>query len=201
MSKEVKSEKVVDVDVYVKTTNEIIGSVKKYNKKLFDIVKQSYESLYDDSVKMSHDNNKGWRRYKDDVELDESTIRKIVKIVKNDTIMRFYDQLPGSWGTLYDLTTMEESDLRESIESGLITPTSTKKEVKKIRDQYRGKESDSDDSSKDKDSELEVNHLWIDLDELKVTDEQRVRIEELFNELETYGFTILNDKESQSDDS
>jgi len=195
MSKEVKSEKVVDVDVYVKTTNEIIGSVKKYNKKLFDQVKQSYQDLYDEK------DTKPWRKYKLEVELDESTIRKIVKIVKNDTIMKFYDQLPGSWGTLYDLTTMEESDLLESIKKGLIKPTSTKKQVKEVRDQYRGKESDSDDSSKDKDSELEVNHLWIDLDELKVTDEQRVRIEELFNELETYGFRILNDKESQSDDS
>jgi len=195
MSKEVKSEKVVDVDVYVKTTNEIIGSVKKYNKKLFDQVKQSYQDLYDEKKKES------WILYKMRVQLDESTIRKIVKIVKNDTIMKFYDQLPGSWGTLYDLTTMEESDLLESIKKGLIKPTSTKKQVKEVRDQYRGKESDSDDSSKDKDSELEVNHLWIDLDELKVTDEQRIRIEELFNELETYGFRILNDKESQSDDS
>jgi len=200
MSKEVENKNVMVQD-YINSTNELVGSIKKYNKQLFDIVKQSYESLYDDSVKMSHDNNKGWRRYKDDVELDESTIRKIVKIVKNDTIMKFYDQLPGSWGTLYDLTTMEESDLLESIKKGLIKPTSTKKQVKEVRDQYRGKESDSDDSSKDKDSELEVNHLWIDLDELKVTDEQRVRIEELFNELETYGFRILNDKESQSDDS
>ena len=195
MSKEVKSEKVVDVDVYVNTTNEIIGSVKKYNKKLFDQVKQSYQDLYDEKKKES------WILYKMRVQLDESTIRKIVKIVKNDTIMKFYDQLPGSWGTLYDLTTMEESDLLESIEKELIKPTSTKKQVKEVRDQYRGKESDSDDSSKDKESELEVNHLWIDLDELEVTDDQRVRIEELFNELETYGFTILNDKESQSDDS
>jgi len=194
MSKEVKSEKVVDVDVYVKTTNEIIGSVKKYNKKLFDQVKQSYQDLYDEK------DTKPWRKYKLEVELDESTIRKIVKIVKNDTIMKFYDQLPGSWGTLYDLTTMEESDLLESIESGDITSTSTKKQVKEVRDRYRGKESDSGETSKDKET-LKVNQLWIDLDELKVTDEERVRIEELFSELENYGFEILNDKESQSDDS
>ena len=194
MSKEVKSEKVVDVDVYVKTTNEIIGSVKKYNKKLFDQVKQSYQDLYDEKKKES------WILYKMRVQLDESTIRKIVKIVKNDTIMKFYDQLPGSWGTLYDLTTMEESDLLESIESGDITSTSTKKQVKEVRDRYRGKESDSGETSKDKET-LKVNQLWIDLDELKVTDEERVRIEELFSELENYGFEILNDKESQSDDS
>jgi hypothetical protein len=195
MSKEVKSEKEVDVYEYVKTTNEIIGSVKKYNKKLFDQVKQSYQDLYDEKKKES------WILYKMKVQLDESTIRKIVKIVKNDTIMKFYDQLPGSWGTLYDLTTMEESHLLESIESGDITPTSTKKEVKGVRDRYRGKESDSDDTPKDKESEVEVNQLWIDLDELDVSVEERVRIEELFNELESYGFTILNDKESQSDDS
>jgi len=200
MSKEVENKNVMVQD-YINSTNELVGSIKKYNKQLFDIVKQSYESLYDDSVKMSHDNNKGWRKYKLEVELDESTINKIVKIVKNDTIMKFYDQLPGSWGTLSVLTTMESGHIEESIESKDITPSSTKIEVLKIREKYRGKESDSDDSSKDKDSELEVNHLWIDLDELKVTDEQRVRIEELFNELETYGFRILNDKESQSDDS
>jgi hypothetical protein len=200
MSKEVENKNVMVQD-YINSTNELVGSIKKYNKQLFDIVKQSYESLYDDSVKMSHDNNKGWRKYKSEVELDESTINKIVKIVKNDTIMKFYDQLPGSWGTLSVLTTIESGHIEESIESKDITPSSTKVEVLKIREKYRGKESDSDDSSKDKDSELEVNHLWIDLDELKVTDDQRVRIEKLFKELENYGFKILNDKESQSDDS
>ena len=115
--------------------------------------------------------------------------------------MKFYDQLPGSWGTLSVLTTMETSDLLEVIETGLIDCRSTKKEVLDIRNEYKGKQSKSDDTPKDKESEVEVNQLWIDLDELDVSVEERVRIKELFDELESYGFTILNDKESQSDDS
>ena len=192
MSKEVKSEEVVNVDVYVENTNEIIRSVKKYNKKLFDQVKLSYSELYDEK------DTKPWRKYKLEVELDESTINKIVKIVNNPTIMKFYDQLPGSWGTLSVLTTMNDSDLTEVIESGRITPTSTKKEVKEVRDEYQGKKSNSGDTSKDKQT-WEVNQLRIDLTKLEVTDEQRVRIQELFEELETFGFVVLNDKESQSD--
>jgi hypothetical protein len=178
---------------YVETTNQLIGSVKKYNKKLFDQVKLSYSDLYDEKDK------KVWNQYKVLVDLDTSTINKIVKIVTNDTIMKFYDQLPSSWGTLSVLTTMGEDDMVEVIESGRIKPTSTKKEVKEVRDEYQGKQSQSGDTTKDK--ELEVNQLWINLDELNLTTEDRVRIEKLFNELEGYGFTIFNDKESQSDDS
>ena len=195
MSKDVSNEVNGDVmlNEYVTTTNQLIGSVKKYNKKLFDQVKKSYSDLYDEKDK------KSWNQYKVLVDLDNSTINKIVKIVTNDTIMKFYDQLPSSWGTLSVLTTMGDDDMVEVIESGRINTTSTKKEVKEVRDEYQGKQSQSGDTTKDK--ELEVNQLWINLDELDLTTEDRVRIEKLFNELEGYGFTIFNDKESQSDDS
>ncbi len=192
MSNEVSNE--VMLNEYVTTTNQLIGSVKKYNKKLFDQVKLSYSELYDEKDK------KVWNQYKVMVDLDNSTINKIVKIVNNDTIMRNYDRLPVSWGTLSVLTTMGDDDLVEVIESGRINTKSTKKEVKEVRDEYQGKQSQSGDTTKDKES-LEVNQLWIDLDELDVSSEERVRIEKLFQELEGYGFTILNEKESQSDDS
>ena len=194
MSKDVSNEVNGDVmlNEYVTTTNQLIGSVKKYNKKLFEQVKKSYSELYDEK------DTKVWNKYKVLVDLDNSTINKIVKIMNNDSVMRNYDRLPGSWGTLSVLTTMEEKDLMEVIESGRLNPSSTKKEVMEIRDEYQGEQS-SGDTTKDK--ELEVNQLWINLDELNLSTEQRVRIEKLFMELEGYGFTILNDKESQSDDS
>jgi hypothetical protein len=194
MSKDVSNEVNGDVmlNEYVTTTNQLIGSVKKYNKKLFDQVKKSYSELYDEKDK------KVWNKYKVLVDLDNSTINKIVKIMNNDSVMRNYDRLPGSWGTLSVLTTMEEKDLMEVIESGRLNPSSTKKEVMEIRDEYQGKQS-SGDTTKDK--ELEVNQLWINLDELNLSTEERVRIEKLFQELEGFGFTIINDKDSQSDDS
>ena len=191
MSNDVSND--VMLNEYVKTTNQLIGSVKKYNKKLFDQVKLSYSDLYDEKDK------KSWKRYKVLVDLDDSTINKIVKIVTNDRIMKFYDQLPSSWGTLSVLTTMGDDDMVEVIESGRINSKSTKKEVKEVRDEYQGKQSQSGDTTKDK--ELEVNQLWINLDELNLSTEERVRIEKLFQELEGYGFTIIDDKESQSDDS
>ena len=196
MSKDVSNEVNGDVmlNEYVKTTNQLIGSVKKYNKKLFDQVKKSYSELYDEK------DTKVWNKYKVLVDLDNSTINKIVKIMNNDTIMRNYDRLPGSWGTLSVLTTMEEKDLLEVIESGRLTTSSTKNEVIEIRKEYGGKQSTSGDTSKDKKS-MEVNHLWIDLDMLKVSDEERDRIETLFNELKGFGFKILNEKESQSNNS
>jgi len=87
MSNDVSND--VMLNEYVMTTNQLIGSVKKYNKKLFDQVKLSYSDLYDEKDK------KCWKRYKVLVDLDDSTINKIVKIVTNDTIMKFYDQLPS----------------------------------------------------------------------------------------------------------
>ena len=191
MSNDVSND--VMLNEYVKTTNQLIGSVKKYNKKLFDQVKLSYSELYDEK------DTKVWNKYKVLVDLDNSTINKIVKIVTNDTIMRNFERLPGSWGTLSVLTTMGDDDMVEVIESGRINSKSTKKEVKEVRDEYQGKQSQSGDTTKDK--ELEVNQLWINLDELNVSTEERVRIEKLFQELEGYGFTIIDDKESQSDNS
>lgn len=192
MSNDVSND--VMLNEYVMTTNQLIGSVKKYNKKLFEQVKKSYSELYDEK------DTKVWTKYKVLVDLDNSTINKIVKIVTNDTIMRNFERLPGSWGTLSVLTTMGDDDMVEVIESGRINSKSTKKEVKEVRDEYQGKQSQSGDTTKDKEF-WEVNQLWINLDELNVSTEERVRIETLFQELEGYGFTILNDKESQSDDS
>ena len=191
MSNDVSND--VMLNEYVMTTNQLIGSVKKYNKKLFEQVKKSYSELYDEK------DTKVWNKYKVLVDLDNSTINKIVKIVTNDTIMRNFERLPGSWGTLSVLTTMGDDDMVEVIESGRINTKSTKKEVKEVRDEYQGKQSQSGDTTKDK--ELEVNQLWINLDELNLSTEERVRIEKLFQELEGYGFTILNEKESQSNDS
>ena len=196
MSKDVSNEVNGDVmlNEYVTTTNQLIGSVKKYNKKLFEQVKKSYSELYDEK------DTKVWNKYKVLVDLDNSTINKIVKIVNNDTIMRNFERLPGSWGTLSVLTTMGEDDMVEVIESGRINTTSTKKEVKEVRDEYQGEQSESGDTTKDKEY-WEVNRLWINLDELNLSTEERVRIEKLFQELEGFGFTIINDKDSQSDDS
>ena len=62
MSNDVSNEVNGDVmlNEYVMTTNQLIGSVKKYNKKLFDQVKLSYSELYDEKDTKVWTNTRFW---------------------------------------------------------------------------------------------------------------------------------------------
>ena len=75
-SSEVSSVELCEIkttNMWVDETNKVFGSVKKYNGRLFDVVRESYDNLKDDQEELD--------RYKVLIDIDRSTINKIIKII------------------------------------------------------------------------------------------------------------------------
>ena len=165
----------VRVATNVSATNLVLDGVRSSRRKLFEVVKDAVVEL----------STKEFKEYRDLIDLDPSTINKIVKIIENDTITKFMDDLPGSWGSLYALTSMDTSDLLSAIEDGSINRRSTLAEIRELK----GKET-SPVQNKDADKEISVNTCWVDLDELNLSDKERVKITGLLGELYAFGIEI-----------
>jgi hypothetical protein len=156
-------------------TNQVLGEVRGNHKKLFEVVKDAFTEL----------STPEFKEYRSQVDLDPSTINKIVKIIENDTISKFMDRLPISWGSLYALTSMDATDLVNAIEDGSINARTTLKEINGLK----GKQSSSG-SNKSADKKIFVNTCWVDLDALEVSQKDRVKITALLGELYSFGIEI-----------
>ena len=165
----------VRVATNVSATNLVLDGVRSSRRKLFEVVKDAVVEL----------STKEFKEYKDLIDLDPSTINKIVKIIENDTITKFMDDLPGSWGSLYALTSMDQGDLVSAIEDGSINRRSTLAEIRELK----GKET-SPVQNKDADKEISVNTCWVDLDALNLSGKERVKITGLLGELYAFGIEI-----------
>ena len=165
----------VRVATNVSATNLVLDGVRSSRRKLFEVVKDAVVEL----------STKEFKEYRDLIDLDPSTINKIVKIIENDTITKFMDDLPGSWGSLYALTSMDTSDLVSAIENGSINRRSTLAEIRELK----GKQS-SPVQQAGADKEISVNTCWVDLDELNLSDKERVKITGLLGELYAFGIEI-----------
>ena len=181
MKKETKPHKTlpmsnsVRVATNVSATNLVLDGVRSSRRKLFEVVKDAVVEL----------STKEFKEYKDLIDLDPSTINKIVKIIENDTITKFMDDLPGSWGSLYALTSMDKSDLVDAIEDGTINRRSTLAEIRELK----GKQS-SPVQQKDADKEISVNTCWVDLDALNLSQKDRIKITSLLGELYSFGIEV-----------
>ena len=165
----------VRVATNVSATNLVLDGVRSSRRKLFEVVKDAVVEL----------STKEFKEYRDLIDLDPSTINKIVKIIENDTITKFMDDLPGSWGSLYALTSMDQGDLVSAIEDGSINRRSTLAEIRELK----GKQS-SPVQNKDADKEISVNTCWVDLDALEVSQKDRIKIIALLGELYAFGIEI-----------
>ena len=165
----------VRVGTNVNATNKVLGEVRSSRKKLFEVVKDAFVEL----------TTKEFKEYRVLVDLDPSTINKIVKIIENDTITKFMDDLPGSWGSLYALTSMDQGDLVSAIEDGKINRRSTLAEIGELK----GKET-SPVQQAGADKEISVNTCWVDLDELNLSQKDRIKITSLLGELYSFGIEV-----------
>ena len=159
----------------VSATNQVLGEVRNSRRKLFEVVKDAFVEL----------TTKEFKEYRVLVDLDPSTINKIVKIIENDTISKFMDDLPVSWGSLYALTSVDKSDLVSAIEDGKINRRSTLAEIRELK----GKQS-SPVQQAGADKEISVNTCWVDLDALEVSQKDRIKITALLGELYAFGIEI-----------
>lgn len=200
MKKEVNTLPIAqNAKTHSKKTNLVVNEVKKSNQKLFDVVKTAYLDL-------KH-NKKELGRYKTLVDIDRSTINKIINIVENDTLLKFADQLPVSWSSLYAISSIQCDDLLEAITNKKITSTSTLAEISKVRNEYQGKESDSaENNHKDKNSDVSsstsddkvfeevytTNYLKVDVDELEneLNQKQKVQLRSALRTLLEFGIEV-----------
>ena len=113
----------VRVGTNVSATNLVLVGVRSSREKLFEVVKDAVDEL----------TVKEFKEYKVLVDMDASTLNKIVKIIDNDTITKFMDDLPGSWGSLYALTSVDKGDLVSAIEDGKINRRSTLAEIRELK--------------------------------------------------------------------
>jgi len=125
---------IVKIETYVTSINKSLISIKNANGRFFNVLKDAYTELtmeeFDEVVKR--------------IELSESTVRKMTKVFKNKTIRKNMKALPLSWGTLYQLSLMDEQDLQESIENNDTTVKTTTKQANELREQYKAPESGTD---------------------------------------------------------
>jgi len=165
----------VKVNSCVLETNEALRHFKKSQIKLFDAVKTAYFELKDDSKALS--------RYKILVDIDRSSINKIITIVSNKTVMKHQSVLPVAWSVLYALTKMKSKHLLSAIEKNEIAPNITLSEVNKLREQYDSTSEQNDEKVNESKATVEEikyidpNTVYLDLAELKLNkkDEHQLR--------------------------
>jgi len=63
------------------------------------------------------------------------TARKLMAIAKSKYINEgsHIDQLPNSWGTLYEITTLDEKVFQDALDSGLIRPDVMRAEIEALK--------------------------------------------------------------------
>ena len=110
-------------EIYVTKINETIENAAKANEKIFPIFVEAFEEL----------DKKNFKVFYDGVNYEKSSKRKMRSICKNPTIIKNLDNLPKGWGTLYEMSKIDESTLVELIGDGTISSTTTCKEVVEIR--------------------------------------------------------------------
>ena len=160
------------VNTCVVETNEALRSFKKSQVRLFDAVRTAYFDLKDDKKALS--------RYKILVDIDRSSINKIIAIVSNDTVMKNCSVLPVAWSVLYALTKLKSEQLMRAIEDNEISPQMTLSEVNELREKYAPTSDKKVDDSKATNEEtkfIEPNTVYLDLAELKLSkkDEHQLR--------------------------
>jgi len=159
------------VNTCVLETNEALRGFKKSQVGLFNAVRTAYFDLKDD--------NKALSRYKIMVDIDRSSINKIIKIVSNDTVMKNCSVLPVAWSVLYALTKLKQKHLVRAIEKDEISPRITLSEVNELREKYESTSDKKVDDSKvvrvddskvvrDETKFIEPNTVYLDLAELKL---------------------------------
>ena len=103
--------------------NQAILTVKNSTKAVFFLLKNARETL----------NAADYEKLKKSIDLDKSTINKIEKIFQNSVVMNNLENLPVSWGTLYELAQIDTDTLITKIKDGSINKKSTKEEITTIK--------------------------------------------------------------------
>lgn len=121
------------VETLIKDTNRAVKSVNTSTKKLYEVVRDAYHELKDDKHAL--------KKYRANIDLDESTVRKMIAIAKNKTIMSNQNVLPVAYSVLYAISRIEEPTLQDAIKANMFRPIMTLQEVNELRTKLANKTS------------------------------------------------------------
>ena len=99
-------------------------SVRNYRDKIDKQLKLVKRSMVDiGRILNEAENNlskKDYRELETGTELGKRSIQKLKKIAADMRIEKHKDELPGSWGTLYEITKLNDKEFNESLKQGVI---------------------------------------------------------------------------------
>src|SRR5262249_29461854 len=75
----------------------------------------------------------GWASMLIDLRITRQTAFRLMTIPRNEVLVTHVQQLPPHWGTMYELSLIDEDTLRNLFKAGEITPITERKDVKRMR--------------------------------------------------------------------
>lgn len=157
------------IETHVKTVNKAVRAYRKGSQTLFNAIFNAWQEL----------KGPDFKKFKVQVDCDDSTINKTIKIAECEWVMENLDRLPIAWSTLSVIATNYEANgrkLEQALEEGDLNRKSTAKQVRELLDSPKPiKSSGSTISYRPED----------------FSEEQQARLKEICKELrETFGFKI-----------
>lgn len=104
---------------YKKKINEQLGLIQKSMVDIGRILNDAQKNL----------KNKEYRELENDIVLGKRTIQKLKRVAADMRIEKHKDKLPVSWGTLYELTKLDDKTFNEGVKKGVINCKTQRKEI------------------------------------------------------------------------
>ena len=161
---------------YVKKTNEAFLQVEKSNSLLFETFENAWSGLGRDST------TEVWKRYISKLEVDKSTINKMLKVIKSDRINKNSSRLPTSWQTLHEICLMEDEVFEEKLRLGVLNSDTSKNQIK----EWRGRKGNNNPQNKKAGLGSERNYIKVDLESIEIKHREEVR--KIIRRLKELGF-------------
>jgi len=108
---------------HAESINAAIAQSKKANISIFEELKFAHDEL----------KNPEYKKLRSLVNLEKNTLSKMEKIFEKELIMGNLKKLPFSWGTLYEMTFIDDVVLKNAIDDKYINLSTTRKEVSEYR--------------------------------------------------------------------
>jgi len=108
---------------HAESINAAIAQSKKANISIFEELKFAHDEL----------KNPEYKKLRSLVNLEKNTLSKMEKIFEKELIMGNLKKLPFSWGTLYEMSFIDDVALKNAIDDKYINLSTTRKEVSEYR--------------------------------------------------------------------
>jgi hypothetical protein len=128
-----------EINDYLCRIHEAISEAKKSSYNIFAVFFEASETL----------SNKDFNTFTKKIDYEKSSINKMKKICEKGTVTNYVrlGKLPESWGTLYQITFLGDSDIDNFISDGSLNKNSTFSDVMRLRKSLKASKTKSKDGS------------------------------------------------------